>query len=74
MLTQQGLPPAVHYGYLGLYIVGYIADDALMVTVAVVALNNLKLTARGGQWLKLLSGLVMLVLGVVMLLYPDWLV
>lgn len=74
MLTQQGLSPAACYGYLGLYIVGYIADDALMVTVAVVALNNVKLTERGGQWLKLLSGLVMLVPGGVMLLYPDWLV
>jgi glutaredoxin len=74
VLTQQGLSPAAHYGYLGLYIVGYIADDALMVTVAVVALGNLKLTERGGQWLKLLSGLVMVTLGVVMLLRPDWLV
>jgi hypothetical protein len=74
VLTQQGLSPAAYYGYLGLYISGYIADDSLMVTVAVVALGNLKLTERGGQWLKLLSGLVMLVLGVVMLLSPDWLV
>ena len=74
VLTQQGLSPAAYYGYLGLYIAGYIADDALMVTVAVLALGNLKLTERGGQWLKLLSGLVMLVLGAVVLLSPDWLV
>ena len=74
VLTQQGLSPAAHYAYLGLYILGYIADDALMVTVAVVALGNRKLTEKTGRLLKLLSGLVMLALGVVLLLRPDWLI
>ena len=73
ILTQQDLPPAAYYGYLGLYILGYIADDTLMVAVAVIALGNRKLSERGGRWLKLLSGLVMLGLGMVMLLQPDWL-
>jgi len=71
VLTQQGLSPAAHYAYLGLYIAGYIADDALMVTVAVVALGAHKLTERAGRWLKLLSGAVMLALGAAMLLRPD---
>ena len=74
VLTQQGVSPAAHYAYLGLYILGYIADDTVMVTVAVVALGNRKLTEHTGRWLKLLSGLVMLALGVVLLLRPDWLI
>lgn len=74
VLTQQGVSPAAHYAYLGLYILGYIADDALMVTVAVVALGNRKLTEHTGRWLKLLSGMVMLALGVVLLVRPDWLI
>lgn len=74
VLTQQGVSPAAHYGYLGLYILGYIADDTLMVTVAVVALGNRKLTEHTGRWLKLLSGMVMLALGVVLLVRPDWLI
>ncbi|TLM67121.1 MAG: glutaredoxin family protein [Deltaproteobacteria bacterium] len=73
VLTQQQLSPAAYYGYLGLYIAGYIADDALMVAVAVVALASHKLTERAGRWLKLLSGLVMLALGVVMMVRPEWL-
>lgn len=73
VLTQQGLPPAAHYGYLGLYIVGYLTDDALMVTLAVAALSRRKLTEDAGAWLKLLSGVVMLGLGVVLLLRPEWL-
>lgn len=73
VLTQQNLGVAAHYAYLGLYIVGYIADDAVMVTLAVVALGNRKLTERTGRWLKLLSGLVMFTLGLVLLLRPNWL-
>ncbi len=73
VLTQQGLSPLAHYGYLGLYILAYIADDALMVSLAVFALGKGKLTERGGRVLKLVSGTVMLVLGVIMLLRPQWL-
>ena len=73
VLTQQGLSPATHYAYLALYIAGYIADDTLMVATAVLALSSRKLTARAGRRLKLLSGLVMLALGVVMILRPGWL-
>jgi len=73
VLAQQQLGALAHHAYLGLYILGYIADDALMVTVAVLALSSHKLTQRSGATLKLVSGAVMLVLGVVMLLRPEWL-
>jgi glutaredoxin len=73
VLTQQQLSPPTYYAYLGLYIAGYIADDTLMVAVAVIALGSHKLTERAGRWLKLLSGAVMLALGVVMLVRPEWL-
>lgn len=73
VLAQQDLPPAAHYGYLGLYILGYIADDSLMVGIAIIALGSGKLGERGGRLLKLLSGCVMLALGVVLLWRPQWL-
>ncbi|HJW25243.1 MAG TPA: glutaredoxin domain-containing protein [Rhodocyclaceae bacterium] len=73
VLVQQHLSPWAHYAYLGLYIVGYIADDTLMVVIAVAALGSHKLTERTGRQLKLLSGAVMLALGVAMILRPDWL-
>jgi glutaredoxin len=74
VLSQQTLPVWGHYGYLGLYIVGYIADDALMVGLAVWALGNQRLSADAGQRLKALSGAAMLTLGLVLLLRPDWLI
>jgi glutaredoxin len=73
ILTQQDIGRLAYHGYLGLYIAGYIADDALMVTLAVSALSSSKLSERGGRWLKLISGMVMLALGTAMLLRPAWL-
>jgi hypothetical protein len=74
VLSQQGLSPSAYYAYLGLYIAGYIADDALMVAAAVLALGGRRLTERAGRWLKLVSGTVMLALGGVLLLRPEWLI
>ncbi|WP_244907675.1 glutaredoxin family protein [Nitrosomonas aestuarii] len=74
ILAQQDLNPVSYYAYLGLYILGYVADDALMVAIAVVALSNRKLTERTGRWLKLVSGTVMLGLGCVLILRPELLI
>jgi hypothetical protein len=73
VLAQQQLGPVAHYAYLLLYILGYIADDSLMIGIAVVALGSGKLTERAGRWLKFVSGAVMLALGGLLLLRPEWL-
>jgi len=73
VLSQQGFGMLEYYAYLLLYIVGYIADDSLMVVIAVVTLGSHKLTQESGRWLKLISGSVMLALAAVMLAKPDWL-
>ena len=74
VLSQQSLPAWAHYSYLGLYILGYVADDALMVSLAVWALGNQRLSAAAGRRLKLVSAAVMLGLGLVLLLRPGWLI
>lgn len=58
---------------MALYNLAYMADDSLMLAIAVVTLSGHKLQERGGRWLKLLSGIVMLALGLVLLLRPEWL-
>jgi len=73
VLSQQGLQGAEYYAYLLLYNLAYIADDSLMVAIAVVTLGSHKLTEQSGRWLKLLSGAVMLALALTMLLKPEWL-
>ena len=73
VLTLYQLPWWTYYGYLALYNIAYVPDDSLMLLVAVVTLSHHKLQEREGRWLKLVSGAVMLSLGAVLMLKPDWL-
>jgi glutaredoxin len=73
ILSRQGYSLAGRYGYLALYIAAYMFDDALMVAAVVWSFSKFKLQETGGRWLKLISGAVILVLGLVMLLRPEWL-
>jgi len=73
VLALQRLPSWQHYAYLALYNTAYVLDDGLMVAVAVVTLSRAKLQERAGRNLKLLSGLVMLSLGILLLVKPGWL-
>ncbi len=71
VLAAQALPWWEYYGQLGLYTLAYMADDAVMVGVAVVGLTRHRLDERRGRWLKLISGGVMLGLAVLLLFWPD---
>lgn len=73
VLTQQVESVGLRYAYLTLYIAGYIADDSLMVALAVSALGSRRLSERTGRALKLVSGMVMLVLALALMFKPDWL-
>jgi hypothetical protein len=71
VLSTYQLPTWHYYAYLGLYNLAYMADDALMVTLAVVTLGRRKLEEREGRWLKLTSGAVMIALGLLMIVKPS---
>ena len=73
VLTRQQLPWWAYYGYLGLYNLAYMLDDSVLLLIAVVTLSRHKLQEREGRWLKLLSGFVMVALGVALLVKPEWL-
>jgi len=73
ILTLQRLPWWENYAYLGLYIAAYMFDDTLLLTAFVVTLSRRKLQERHGRVLKLLSGVVILLLGAAMIFKPHWL-
>lgn len=74
ILTLQHLPVWKNFSYLALYNVAYMFDDAVMVAVVVTTLERRKMQEQHGRVLKLVSGLVIFLLGVVMLFKPEWLV
>ncbi|MBI2365471.1 MAG: glutaredoxin [Deltaproteobacteria bacterium] len=73
VLTAYSLPAWGYYAYLTLYNLAYMADDSLMLAIAIVTLSRQRLQEKGGRWLKLVSGVVMLALGLILVLVPEWL-
>jgi glutaredoxin len=73
VLARQEISGAPFYGYLALYNLAYIFDDALMVFAATWALSSKRLSLGAGRWLKALSGAALLALSAVLLLRPEWL-
>jgi len=72
-LALQQLPSWQHYAYLGFYILIFMADDLLIFFDAMLALEITGLGQRYNRWSKLIGGLVLLVIGTLMLLKPEWL-
>lgn len=73
ILTLNELSPSAYYSYLVFYNVIYIVPLLLIVILFSITLGAKKLQEHQGKLLKLLSGMMMLGLGTVLLVEPNWL-
>ncbi len=73
LLTLRGLPPFDYYLWLALYNVVYVIPLAVIVIVFAWTLGGRKLQESEGRLLKLVSGNMMLGLGLALLFAPHWL-
>ncbi len=64
ILTLRELETSAYYGYMLLYIAAYMIDDVIVLGTGVILLSRHRLQENEGRWLKLVSGLVMIGLGV----------
>ena len=71
VLTLSDLAPSVYYLYLAVYNVIYVLPLLLIVVVFTLRFGAHKLTENEGRTLKLLSGLMMLLLGGILVVAPD---
>lgn len=71
ILTLRQLDTASYYGYLLLYDAAYMLDDVVILGIGIVTLSQHRLQEKEGRWLKLVSGLVMVGLGIYLLLIPH---
>ncbi len=71
ILTSYNLPTMQYYGYLLVYILFYMIDDFLIFLVAVFTLIITKFSDKYLKVIKLISGVVLLILGLLMLIKPE---
>lgn len=73
ILTLRGLETLDYYLWLALYNLVYVVPLAVIVAVFTFTLGGRKLQEQEGRLLKLLSGNMMLGLGLTLLFAPQWL-
>jgi len=70
ILTLKQLSSMSYYGYLLLYNLAYMFDDIVILAIGIITLSQRRLQEKEGRWLKLISGLTMMGIGVYLLLKP----
>lgn len=71
ILTMEELPSLSYYFYIALYNLIYVIPLLVIVIVFTMTFGVKKLQVEQGKKLKLLSGMMMLLLGLVMVFAPD---
>ncbi len=74
VLTSRGIGTGMQLAYMALYNVYYVIPLAIIVGIFAWTMGHFRVTERTGKILKLISGLVMLSLGIIMLVKPELLV
>ncbi|MCC7485097.1 MAG: hypothetical protein IT529_08890 [Burkholderiales bacterium] len=73
VLALSNLPAWQYYGYIVLYILVFMLDDLLVFVIAMKTLQVAGATGRYTRFSNLAGGLVLLPLGILLLLRPEWL-
>jgi len=68
ILTLRQTTGMSYYGYLLLYNIAYMLDDVIVLSIGVVTLSQRRLQEKEGRRLKLISGLVMVGLGLYLMI------
>ena len=71
ILTLKQLDSISYYGYLLLYNLAYMLDDVIILTIGIITLSQRRLQEKEGRWLKLISGSVMVGLGIYLMVTPT---
>jgi thiol-disulfide isomerase/thioredoxin/cytochrome c biogenesis protein CcdA len=73
ILAMHELPKWQYYSYLLLYILAFMADDLLVFFAAMLTLRVSGITTNYSRYSHLIGGVVLLIIGALMLLRPEWL-
>lgn len=73
VLALNELSAAAHYAYLALYISVFLLDDVIVFATAMLTLQASGLAATYSRYSHLIGGIVLGVIGLLLLLRPEWL-
>jgi glutaredoxin len=73
ILALNNLPLWQYYLYILLYILFFMLDDLFVFFVAMITLQMTGITTKYAKYSRLIGGLAMLIIGLLLILKPEWL-
>ncbi|MBP3461408.1 MAG: hypothetical protein J6K21_03255 [Bacilli bacterium] len=72
ILALNNLTTPLYALYMILYIIAYLLDDIIVFVVAMITLKITGMTNKYNKYSHLIGGIIMLVIGLLMILKPEW--
>lgn len=73
ILALNNLPVWQYYLYILLYILFFMLDDLFVFFVAMITLQMTGITTKYSKYSRLVGGFLMLIIGLLLILKPEWL-
>ena len=73
ILALNDLNSIEHFGYVLIYILFYLIDDLVVFVIAMVTMKLTGITNKYNKYSHLIGGIIMLVIGLLMIIKPEWL-
>lgn len=73
ILNMNNLSHLEYYLYIILYVIFFMLDDIVVFVIAMVSLELTGFSTKYGKLSKLMGGILLIVIGILMLVKPEWL-
>lgn len=73
ILSLNHLSSNVYFTYIGLYILFFMLDDIIIFTLSMITLKSKAISTKYNKYSHLIGGIIMLIIGLLIILKPDWL-
>ena len=72
ILVLNKLSAPLYMLYMVIYIIAYMLDDIIVFSIAMITLKMTGITNKYNKYSHLIGGIIMLVIGLLMLVKPEW--
>ena len=72
ILVLNKLSTPLYMLYMIIYIIAYMLDDIIVFSIAMITLKMTGITNKYNKYSHLIGGIIMLVIGLLMLIKPEW--
>lgn len=72
ILALNNLSTPLYILYIAIYMLAYLLDDIIVFVIAMITLKITGITNKYNKYSHLIGGLIMLIVGILMIIKPEW--